>query len=92
MKVLRARLFDLKIKEQAAKLEQIGGEKRDIAFGSQIRSYVLQPYQMVKDHRTRVEVGDVNRVLDGDVDGFIKSYLMKKANGTLGTPDVPDGD
>ena len=53
MKVLRARLFDLKMKEQQAKLEQIGGEKRDIAFGSQIRSYVLQPYQMMKDHRTQ---------------------------------------
>src|SRR5262245_5900499 len=90
MKVLRARLFDLKMKEQAARLEQIGGEKRDIAFGSQIRSYVLQPYQMVKDHRTKVEVGDVNRILDGDVDGFIKAYLMKKANGTLGAPDEPD--
>jgi peptide chain release factor 2 len=90
MKVLRARLFDLRMKEQAAKLEQLGGEKRDIAFGSQIRSYVLQPYQMVKDHRTKVEVGDVNRVLDGDVDGFIKTYLMKKAKGTLGAPDQPD--
>jgi peptide chain release factor 2 len=92
MKVLKARLFDLKMKEQQARLEQLGGEKRDIAFGSQIRSYVLQPYQMVKDHRTKVEVGDVNRVLDGDVDGFIKSYLMKKANGTLGAPDAPDED
>jgi peptide chain release factor 2 len=86
MKVLKARLFDLKMKEQAARLEQIGGEKRDIAFGSQIRSYVLQPYQMIKDHRTKVEVGDVNRVLDGDLDGFIKTYLMQKASGTLGAP------
>ena len=68
MKVLKSRLFDLKTKEQAAKLEQIGGEKRDIAFGSQIRSYVLQPYQMIKDHRTKMEVGDVNRVLDGDLE------------------------
>jgi peptide chain release factor 2 len=90
MKVLKARLFDLKTKEQQARLEQLGGEKRDIAFGSQIRSYVLQPYQMVKDHRTKVEVGDVNRILDGDVDGLIKAFLMKKANGTLGAPDEPD--
>jgi peptide chain release factor 2 len=90
MKVLRSRIFDLKMKEQQAKLEQIGGEKRDIAFGSQIRSYVLQPYQMVKDHRTKVQVGDPSRVLDGDVDGFIKTYLMKKANGTLTTPDEPE--
>jgi peptide chain release factor 2 len=90
MKVLRSRLFDRKMKEQAARLEQLGGEKRDIAFGSQIRSYVLQPYQMVKDHRTKVQVGDPTRVLDGDVDGFIKTYLMKKASGTLTTPDEPE--
>ena len=83
MKVLKARLYDLKMKEQAARLEQIGGEKRDIAFGSQIRSYVLQPYQMVKDHRTKLQVGDPERVLDGDLDPFIKTYLMKKASGTL---------
>jgi peptide chain release factor 2 len=85
MKVLRARLFDLKMKEQAARLEQLGGEKRDIAFGNQIRSYVLQPYQMIKDHRTKYQVGDVNRVLDGGIDEFIKTYLMQKASGTLGT-------
>jgi peptide chain release factor 2 len=84
MKVLKARLYDLKMKEQQAKLDQLGGEKKDIAFGSQIRSYVLHPYQLVKDHRTKEEVGDVNRVLDGDLDVFIKSYLMKKASGTLG--------
>jgi len=89
MKVLKARLYDLRLKEQQAKLEQLGGEKKDIAFGSQIRSYVLHPYQLVKDHRTKFEVGDVNRVLDGDIDVFIKTYLMKKASGTLGqaTPD-----
>ena len=91
MKVLKARLFDLKMKEQQAKLDQIGGEKREIAFGHQIRSYVLQPYQMIKDHRTKLEVGDVNRVLDGDLDSFIKTYLMQKASGTLGTAaDDPD--
>jgi len=92
MKVLRARLFDLKMKEQQAKLDQIGGEKRDIAFGSQIRNYVLQPYQMVKDLRTRMEVGDPSRVLAGDLDGFIKTYLMQKASGTLGTPAAADED
>jgi peptide chain release factor 2 len=84
MKVLKARLFDLRSREQQAKLEQLGGEKRDIAFGSQIRSYVLHPYQLVKDHRTKEQVGDVNRVLDGDIDVFIKSFLMKRASGTLG--------
>ena len=83
MKVLKARLYDQKMKEQAAELDRLGGEKRDIAFGSQIRSYVLHPYQMVKDHRTKEQVGDVNRVLDGDIDVFIKTYLMKKAAGAL---------
>ena len=92
MKVLKARLFDLKQKEQQAKMEQLGGEKRDIAFGSQIRSYVLQPYQMIKDHRTKMEVGDVHRVLDGDLDQFIKVYLMQKASGMLGTAAPDEGD
>ena len=86
MKVLKSRLFDLRMKEQQAKLEQLGGEKKDIAFGSQIRSYVLHPYQLIKDHRTKEEVGDVNRVLDGDIDGFIKVYLMRKAAGSLAPP------
>jgi peptide chain release factor 2 len=92
MKVLKARLFDMKLKEQQAKLEQIAGAKKEIGFGSQIRSYVLQPYQMIKDHRTKVEVGDVNRVLDGDLDLFIKTYLMQKASGTLGAPAPADED
>ncbi|MDQ3441152.1 MAG: peptide chain release factor 2 [Planctomycetota bacterium] len=91
MKVLKSRLFDLKMKEQAAKLEQLGGEKKDIAFGSQIRSYVLHPYQLIKDHRTKEEVGDVNRVLDGDIDGFIKTYLIRKSTGSL-APPVSDED
>jgi peptide chain release factor 2 len=91
LRVLKARLYDLKLKEQQAKLDQIGGAKREIAFGSQIRSYVLHPYQMVKDHRTKEQVGDVNRVLDGDIDVFIKSYLMRKSSGTLGQ-SAPDDD
>ncbi len=86
MRVLKARLFDLKMKEQQSKLAQIGGAKKEIAFGSQIRSYVLHPYQMVKDHRTKEQTGDVNRVLDGDLDPFIKTFLMQRASGTLGEP------
>ena len=92
MKVLKARLYDMKMKEQQARLEQLGGAKKDIAWGSQIRSYVLQPYQMIKDHRTRFQVGDVQRVLDGDVDEFIKTYLMQKASGTLGTAPADDDE
>jgi peptide chain release factor 2 len=92
MKVLKARLFDLRTKEQQARLDQISGEKKDIAFGSQIRSYVLHPYQMIKDHRTKEQVGDINRVLDGDLDPFIKSYLMKKASGTLGAATADDDE
>ena len=92
MKVLKSRLFDMKTKEQEAKLAQLGGEKRDIAFGSQIRNYVMQPYQMVKDLRTREQTGDVNRVLDGDIDNFIKSYLMKKAAGALAVPVDEDDE
>jgi peptide chain release factor 2 len=91
MKVLKSRLYDQRLKEQQARLEQISGEKKDIAFGSQIRSYVLHPYQMIKDHRTKEQVGDINRVLnEGDLDPFIKSYLMKKASGTLSAAAVDE--
>jgi len=90
MKVLKSRLFDMQIREQQAKLEKLGGEKKDIAFGSQIRSYVLHPYQMIKDHRTKEQVGDVSRVLDGDIDVFIKAYLKAKAAGTLGQATTAD--
>jgi peptide chain release factor 2 len=91
MKVLRARLYDLKLKEQQAVLDKLGGEKKEIGFGSQIRSYVMQPYQMVKDLRSRYTTGDVEGVLNGDLDPFIKAYLMGKSSGTLGQPQ-PDDD
>jgi peptide chain release factor 2 len=86
MKVLKARLYDLELQKQRAKLDAVESSKKDIAFGSQIRSYVLHPYRMIKDHRTRHEVGDVDRVLDGDLDGFIKAALIARAKGTLGQP------
>jgi len=92
MKVLKARLYDMKRKEQDAKLAQIGGEKKDIAFGSQIRSYVLAPYQMVKDHRTKYQVGDPDRVLDGDIDEFIRAYLLSRAAGKLLTAVEADDE
>ena len=75
MQMLAARLLDRERQKRDAELAEIGGEKRGVDFGSQIRSYVLQPYQMVKDLRTEHEVGDVARVLDGDLDGFMEAYL-----------------
>jgi peptide chain release factor 2 len=76
MKYLRSRLYEMKLREQNEKLDEINKTKKDIAWGSQIRSYVLHPYKMVKDHRTNVETGNVNRVLDGDIDDFIEAYLL----------------
>lgn len=76
MKLLAAKVFDLRRREQAEKLQQIQGERQKIEWGSQIRSYVMQPYQMVKDLRTDCETSDVQAVLDGDIDQFIESYLM----------------
>ena len=76
MKYLRSRLYDLKVKEQNEKLDAINKTKKDIAWGSQIRSYVLHPYKMVKDHRTNLETGNVTRVLDGDLDDFVEAYLL----------------
>jgi peptide chain release factor 2 len=92
MKVLKSRLYDLKLKEQQAAMDKLGGEKKEIGFGSQIRSYVMQPYQMVKDLRSRHTTGDVQGVLDGDLDPFIKAYLMQKASGTLGQPAGDDDE
>jgi peptide chain release factor 2 len=84
MKVLKSRLYDLEKQKQQAKLDAVENAKKDIAFGSQIRSYVLHPYRMIKDHRTKFEVGDVDKVMDGDLDPFIKSTLAARARGTLG--------
>jgi len=77
MKYLRSRLYEMKLNEQNDKLKEINKTKKDIAWGSQIRSYVLHPYKMVKDHRTNIETGNVNRVLDGDIDDFIEAYLLQ---------------
>ncbi|MEW6501779.1 MAG: peptide chain release factor 2 [Thermodesulfobacteriota bacterium] len=76
MKMLRARLYDREKEAQAVQQQEISGEKKEIAWGSQIRSYVLQPYRLIKDHRTNHEVGNVDAVLDGDLDGFIKAFLL----------------
>lgn len=77
MKMLKSKLFDLKEQEHKEKIEDLKGEQRDIAWGSQIRSYVFCPYTMVKDHRTNYEVGNVQSVIDGDLDGFMESFLKK---------------
>ena len=79
MKMLRAKLLEQQERERAAELAKEKGEAQDVNFGSQIRSYVLHPYTMVKDHRTDVEVGDAQRVLDGDLDGFVRAYLLRAA-------------
>jgi len=76
MKVLKARLYQLEKQKQDEKYQEIHASKDEIAWGSQIRSYIMQPYQMVKDHRISLEIGDVNRVLDGDIDPFIEGVLL----------------
>ncbi|MCS6317663.1 MAG: peptide chain release factor 2 [Nitrospira sp.] len=81
MKILKARLFEVEQRKKEAEFNAIVGEKKDIAWGSQIRSYVFQPYQMVKDHRTGYEVGQVSAVMDGELDGFIEAYLQRKLTG-----------
>jgi peptide chain release factor 2 len=78
MKILKSRLYQMREEERQKQLKQQYGEKGDIAFGSQIRSYVLQPYRLVKDHRTGVETGNVDAVLDGDIDAFIEAYLRQE--------------
>ncbi|MBK8275716.1 MAG: peptide chain release factor 2 [Nitrospira sp.] len=93
MKILKARLFELEQKKKEAEFNAIVGEKKDIAWGSQIRSYVFQPYQMVKDHRTGHQTSVVSSVMDGDLDGFIEAYLTKKiTKGSSQTPALSDQD
>jgi len=81
MKILRSRLYDLEMEKQQEKLDAFSKNKKEIGFGSQIRSYVLHPYRMVKDHRTSCEVGNTDAVLDGDLDKFIHAYLLSKIGG-----------
>jgi peptide chain release factor 2 len=87
MTMLRSRLAELEERRRREEIAREKGEAQDVNFGSQIRSYVLHPYTMVKDHRTNVEVGDVNRVLDGDLDEFVRAYLLKFAGNGDGNGD-----
>jgi len=80
MKVLRSKLYEFELEKKRAATQKLEDSKLDIDFGSQIRSYVLHPYRLVKDHRTKTEVGDVDRVLDGDLRPFIRSYLLARRN------------
>lgn len=86
MKMLRGKLAALKEREWEQKMAEVRGVQSDIGWGSQIRSYVFQPYTIVRDHRTRFEVGNVQAVMDGDLDGFIEAYLQAEARGAL-TPE-----
>jgi peptide chain release factor 2 len=79
MTMLRSRLLELEERKRREEIARERGEAQDVNFGSQIRSYVLHPYSLVKDHRTDHEMGDTARVLDGDLDGFARSYLLKSA-------------
>jgi peptide chain release factor 2 len=81
MKILKARLYELERQKQEEKMAALTAGKKEIGFGHQIRSYVLHPYRMVKDHRTGTEVGNADAVLDGDLDGFIDAWLRQRAGG-----------
>ena len=76
MKVLQSKLLELKRKQQEDEITEIRGEQQDIAWGSQIRSYVFHPYSLVKDHRTNEETGNVSSVMDGEIDAFVAAYLQ----------------
>jgi peptide chain release factor 2 len=78
MKILKARLYEMLLEQRKEKIEEIRGEKKKIEWGSQIRSYVFHPYTLAKDHRTGVEIGEVQRVIDGDLDKFINAILRQQ--------------
>jgi peptide chain release factor 2 len=80
MKMLKSKLYEFELEKKRAIIKKLEDSKLDIDFGSQIRSYVLHPYRLIKDHRTKVEVGDVDRVLDGDLQPFIRGYLLARRN------------
>jgi peptide chain release factor 2 len=84
MKLLKSHLYEAELEKRQEELRKLDASKPEISFGSQIRSYVLQPYQMVKDLRTKVERGDVEKVLNGDIDPFIRAYLLYRRNGDNG--------
>ncbi len=92
MKMLRSRLYEYELAKKQAETKKLEDSKLEINFGSQIRSYVLQPYRIAKDHRTKVEVGDVDRVLDGYLDPFIRGYLTMRRNGGIPASVTPDDD
>ena len=83
MKILKSKLYILKKQEEEEALKKEKGEEREIAWGSQIRSYVFQPYQLVKDHRTNYEIGNVQSVMDGNITGFLHEYLILKKNNKI---------
>ena len=83
MKMLKSKLLEIKEREHLEKIEDIKGVQKEIAWGSQIRSYVFMPYTMAKDHRTGFESGNINAVMDGDLDGFINAYLKAASKGEL---------
>ena len=83
MKILKSKLYIWKKQEEEETLKKEKGEEREIAWGSQIRSYVFQPYQLVKDHRTNYEIGNVQSVMDGNITGFLHEYLILKKNNKI---------
>jgi peptide chain release factor 2 len=92
MKLLRSRLYEAELEKRREGARKLEDTKSDISFGSQVRSYVLQPYQMIKDHRTKVERGDVDRVLNGDIDDFIRAYLLSRRKGGAVPQAIPDDE